>query len=79
MSNFRKMQKKVGKTIKGEKGMKKQFQKSVKEIPNLTFNSNYFKCPKCGWKHPDPLLVKGPTAHCTPCKNCGHSYLVRID
>ena len=24
-------------------------------IPTLTFNGDYFKCPKCGWIYPGPL------------------------
>lgn len=48
------------------------------QIPNLKFNSDYFKCPKCGWQYPGPLLVKGDVAPTTRCQNCGHSYLVRI-
>lgn len=47
-------------------------------MPTLKFNSEYFKCPRCGWQYPGPLLVKGDVAPNTPCKNCGHSYLVRV-
>lgn len=28
-------------------------------IPTLTFNGDYFKCPKCGWIYPGPLRVLG--------------------
>lgn len=49
-----------------------------KVIPTLTFNGDYFKCPKCGWIHPGPLLVLGDVAHGTPCQQCGNSTLVRI-
>lgn len=49
-----------------------------KAIPTLKFNSDYFKCPRCGWRYPDPLLIKGDVAPSTKCQNCGHSYLVRI-
>lgn len=47
-------------------------------LPTLKFNSDFFKCPKCGWKYPGPLLIKGDVAPNTKCGNCGHSYLVRI-
>lgn len=52
--------------------------KRIKQIsiPTLKFNSDYFQCPRCGWKK-GPVLVKGDIAH-APCGNCGHSYLVRI-
>lgn len=46
-------------------------------LPKLTFNSEYFYCPKCGWTYPGPLLVRGDVAPNTPCQKCGHSYLVR--
>ena len=42
-------------------------------IPTLTFNGDYFKCPKCGWIYPGPLRVLG-----TPCQQCGNSTLERI-
>ena len=48
------------------------------QIPTLVFHSDYFKCPKCGWKYPGPLLIKGDVAPTTRCQNCGHSYLVRV-
>lgn len=47
-------------------------------IPSLKFNSDIFECPKCGWKYPGPLLVKGDIAHYTKCENCGHTYLIRV-
>ncbi len=47
-------------------------------VPDLKFNSEYFKCPKCGWQYPGPLLVKGDVAAYTQCQRCGHSYLIRI-
>ena len=50
----------------------------IVKIPTLVFRSNYFRCPRCGWRHPDMLNVKGDIAHYTPCQNCGHTYLVRI-
>ena len=56
--------------------MKKKAQ--TKAIPTLRFRSEYFKCPRCGWKYPGPLLVKGDVAPTTRCQNCGNSYLVRI-
>jgi len=55
--------------------MKKE--KQFPRIPTLKFNSDYFKCPRCGWTTPGPRLVKGDIAH-TPCEECGHSYLVRV-
>ena len=55
--------------------MKRKIQKL--EIPTLKFNSDYFECPKCGWRYPGPLLIKGDIAPSTPCQNCGNSYLVR--
>jgi len=55
--------------------MKKKGQ--APKIPTLKFNSDYFKCPRCGWTTPGPRLVKGDIAQ-TPCEQCGHSYLVRI-
>jgi len=55
--------------------MKKTVEKVV--IPTLKFNSDYFKCPKCGWTTSGPRLVSGDIAH-TPCESCGHSYLMRI-
>ncbi len=56
--------------------MKRKIQKL--EIPTLKFNSDYFECPKCGWRYPGPLLIKGDIAPSTPCQNCGNSYLVRV-
>lgn len=56
--------------------MKKSNQ--IVQIPTLVFHSDYFHCPRCGWKYPDPLLIKGDVAPTTPCQNCKHSYLVRI-
>lgn len=56
--------------------MKTRVQKKV--VPTLKFNSDYFRCPRCGWKYPEPLLVKGDVASSTRCQNCGNSYLVRI-
>lgn len=47
-------------------------------IPTLTFNGDYFKCPKCGWIYPGPLRVLGNVAHGTPCQQCGNSTLERI-
>lgn len=47
------------------------------QIPTLTFNSEYFHCPKCGWVYPGPLLIKGDSAPTTKCNNCGHVGLVR--
>ena len=41
------------------------------------FKSDYFRCPRCGWEYPGPLLIKGDVAPTTKCQNCGHSYLVR--
>ena len=29
-------------------------------IPTLTFNGDYFKCPKCGWIYPGPLRMAHP-------------------
>ena len=51
--------------------------KQVKKIPSLTFNSDYFCCPKCGWTYPGPMLVKGNSAPSTRCQNCGHLGLIR--
>lgn len=48
------------------------------QIPTLEFNSDYFQCPRCGWKYPGPMLVQGDKAVYTKCENCGHPYLVRI-
>ena len=28
-------------------------------IPTLTFNGDYFKCPKCGWIYPDRCVYWG--------------------
>lgn len=56
--------------------MKKESKKLI--IPSLKFNSNYFKCPRCGWQYPGPLLVNGDVAPTTKCQKCGNSYLVRI-
>ena len=47
-------------------------------IPTLTFNGDYFKCPKCGWIYPGPLRVLGNVAQGTPCQQCGNSTLERI-
>jgi len=54
--------------------------KEIKKIviPNLVFHSEYFKCPRCGWEKPNPILVKGDVAPNTRCENCGNSYLIRI-
>lgn len=49
-----------------------------KIIPTVKFNSDFFQCPRCGWKYPGPLLVKGNVASNTKCQKCGNSYLVRI-
>lgn len=46
------------------------------EIPTLKFNSEYFKCPACGWS--TPLLVKGDSAPNTKCENCGHIGMYRV-
>ena len=56
--------------------IKKQARKQV--VPTLQFNSEYFKCPKCGWTYPGPLKINGDIAPTTKCQQCGHSYLVRI-
>ena len=55
-----------------------KFEKMPVKIPTMKFNSEYFKCPRCGWTTPGPLKVLGNIAQC-PCENCGHSYLVRIE
>lgn len=47
-------------------------------VPTLKFNSEYFKCPACGWQYPGPLLILGDRAPTTKCENCGHVGLVRI-
>lgn len=52
--------------------------KKTTTIPTLRFNSDYFKCPRCGWQYPGPMLVNGDVAANTPCQSCGHSYLVRV-
>lgn len=54
-----------------------KMKKKTTIIPTLKFNSDYFRCPRCGWETSGPRLVKGDIAQ-TPCENCGHSYLVRI-
>lgn len=48
------------------------------DIPTVRFNSEYFKCPNCGWQYPGPLLILGDRAPTTKCKKCGHVGLVRI-
>lgn len=55
--------------------MKKENAKIV--IPTVKVNSDYFVCPRCGWRYPGPLLIKGDVAPTTQCQSCGHSYLVR--
>lgn len=53
--------------------MKKKSQKVI--IPSIKFNSEYFKCPKCGYA--EPRLVKGDVST-SPCPECGHSPLYRV-
>ena len=48
---------------------------SVK-IPTLKFNSEYFKCPICGWA--TPLRVLGDSAPNSRCEECGHVGLYRV-
>ncbi len=45
------------------------------KIPDLKFNSEYFKCPNCGYS--EPRLVKGDVAY-SPCPRCGSSPLYRV-
>lgn len=56
--------------------MKKDKKRLV--VPEIKLNSDYFKCPRCGWEYPGPLLVLGNIAE-HECEKCGNSYLVRID
>lgn len=44
-------------------------------IPTVTFNSDYFKCPKCGYAELRKVL--GDTSY-TPCPSCGHSPMYRV-
>lgn len=46
-----------------------------KEIPTLKFNSEYFKCPKCGYA--EPRLILGDVSH-TPCPECGNKTMIRV-
>ncbi len=48
---------------------------SVK-IPTLKFNSEYFKCPVCGWA--TPLRVLGDSAPNSRCEECRHVGLYRV-
>lgn len=50
--------------------------KKVVQLPTLKFNTEYFKCPKCGWS--TPLLVRGDSAPNSKCENCGHVGLYRV-
>ncbi len=47
-------------------------------IPTTKFDSDYFRCPKCGWIYPGPLLIKGDIVSSTRCEKCGHVGLVRV-
>ncbi|MCD8006337.1 MAG: hypothetical protein LUF29_05110 [Oscillospiraceae bacterium] len=47
-------------------------------IPTVRLDSDYFRCPKCGWVYPVPLLIKGDYAESTRCEKCGHVGLVRV-
>ena len=44
-------------------------------IPTLKFNSEYFKCPKCGYA--EARLILGDVST-TPCPECGHSPMYRV-
>lgn len=48
--------------------------KIMKKIPNLKFNSEYFKCPRC--EYAEARLVKGDVSH-TPCPQCGYPTMYR--
>lgn len=53
---------------------KKSMVSKVK-IPTLKFNSDWFECPKCGYKEMRKVL--GDIAY-APCPECGHSPLYRV-
>ena len=49
--------------------------KQILKIPTLTFNSEFFKCEKCGYA--ERRLILGDISH-TPCPQCGHSPMKRV-
>lgn len=46
-----------------------------KEIPTVKFNSEYFKCSKCGYA--EARLILGDVSY-TPCPKCGNSPMYRV-
>ena len=44
-------------------------------MPNLTFHSDMFKCPRCGYV--EYRRVRADVSH-TPCTNCGNGRMVRV-
>ena len=53
--------------------MKKKSKQFI--IPTLKFNSEYFKCPRCGYAEPRKIL--GDVSN-TPCPECGHPQMYRV-
>ena len=45
------------------------------KIKKLIFNSDVFKCPKCGYEEYRRVLGDVST---TPCTNCGHTPMYRV-
>lgn len=44
-------------------------------IPNLKFNSDLFRCPKCG--NEEMRRVLGNVSH-SPCSRCGNPTMYRV-
>ncbi len=44
-------------------------------VPNLKFNSDLFRCLKCG--NEEMRLVKGDVSH-SPCSRCGNPIMYRV-
>lgn len=55
--------------------MLKRKNQLIRNIPCIRFNSEYFKCNRCGYA--EPRLVRGNVSH-TPCPECGYSPLYRV-
>lgn len=54
---------------------KRIFFRKTLDIPTLKFNSDYFKCPACGYAELRKIL--GDVSY-TPCPDCGHSPMYRV-
>lgn len=55
--------------------MKNLKEKKEFKVPTIEFNSDYFKCEKCGYAEMRKVL--GDVSY-SPCPECGHSPMYRV-